>query len=220
MPRITPAARRALAEQRKTQILTAAAHVFATKGFERATISDIARQARISEGSIYNYFKNKSDLLVSIPRHVVEPPVEFVNASARMVGNAETGAPDRMLTEIAQNLVSTIRQNVPVFRILVSALPHMKQSTREMYLDQVVLYATGALEHYFQDQVRQGVFRKECRPRILARAFVGMFFPFVMLREVLEVDENVAWDYDQVIAEAVRLFLRGVLAEPAERKAQ
>jgi AcrR family transcriptional regulator len=220
MPKITPAARRVLAEQRKTQILTAAAHVFAAKGFERATISDIARQARISEGSIYNYFKNKSDLLVSIPRHVVEPPVEFVNASTKMVGDAGKGAPDQMLTEIARNLVSTIRQNAPVFRILVSALPRMKQSTREKYLEQVVLYATGALEHYFQDQIKQGVFRKECRPRILARAFVGMFFPFIMVREVLEIEEDAAWDYDQVIAEAVWLFLRGVMAEPAERKAQ
>jgi len=107
-----------------------------------------------------------------------------------------------------------------VFRILVSALPRLKQSTREKYLDQVVLYATGALEHYFQDQIEQGVFCKECHPRILARAFIGMFFPFVMVRELLQIEENATWDYDQVIAEAVRLFLRGVMAEPAERKTQ
>ncbi|MGB8645249.1 MAG: helix-turn-helix domain-containing protein [Anaerolineae bacterium] len=43
-------------EQRRNQILTAARAVFARKGFERATIADIAREAVMAEGSIYNYF--------------------------------------------------------------------------------------------------------------------------------------------------------------------
>lgn len=220
MPRISPAARRALTEQRKAQILAAAAKVFASKGFERATIADIAREAGIAEGSIYNYFKNKGDLLVSIPRQLVEPPVEFVNTSMNTFGDAKTSVPDQVLTTIAQNLISVIRQNAPVFRILVSALPSMKQSTREKYLDQVVLYATGALERYFQVQVKQGMFRKDCSPRILARAFIGMFFPFLMVRELLQVEESADWDYAQVIAETVPLFVRGVMAEPAERKTE
>lgn len=218
MPRFSPSARRALTEQRKAQILTAAAKVFAAKGFERATIADIARKAGLAEGSIYNYFKNKGDLLVSIPRQVVEPPVESVSASMRMFDAAETIPPEQMLTTMAQNVISAIRQNSAVFRILVSALPSMKQATREEYLNQVVLYATGVLEGYFRNQVKQGVFRKDTHPRILARTFIGMFFPFVMLRELLQVEESGDWDYDQVIAEAVRLFLRGVLAGPTERK--
>ncbi|HEY6041227.1 MAG TPA: TetR family transcriptional regulator, partial [Anaerolineae bacterium] len=45
MPKISPAAQRARIEERKVQILNAAAQVFAEKGFERATIAAIARQA-------------------------------------------------------------------------------------------------------------------------------------------------------------------------------
>lgn len=219
MPKISPSARRALTEQRKTQILAAAAKVFAAKGFERATIANIAREAGIAEGSIYNYFKNKGDLLVSIPRQVVEPPVESVSASMRMFDAAKMIPPEQMLTTMAQNVIAAIRQNSAVFRILVSALPSMKQATREKYLNQVVLYAAGVLEDYFKSQVKQGVFRKDAHPRILARTFIGMFFPFVVVRELLQV-ESADWDYDQVIAEAVPLFLRGVLAEPIERKAK
>jgi TetR/AcrR family fatty acid metabolism transcriptional regulator len=218
MPKISPSARRALTEQRKTQILTAAAKVFAAKGFERATIANIAREAGIAEGSIYNYFKNKGDLLVSIPRQVVEPPVESISAAMQMIGTRAAQSPNEVLTTIASNLVSTIRQNAQVFRILVSALPSMKQATREKYLNHVVPYATGTLEDFFRLQIRQGVFRKDSNPRILARAFVGMFFPFVMLRELLQVEEKAVWTYDQVIAEVVPLFVRGVLAEPPERK--
>ena len=49
-------------QQRRTQILEAAAAVFAEKGFHKATTKEIARVAGISEGTIYNYFAQKRDL--------------------------------------------------------------------------------------------------------------------------------------------------------------
>ncbi|NJM77475.1 MAG: helix-turn-helix transcriptional regulator [Acaryochloridaceae cyanobacterium RU_4_10] len=51
---------------RRNQILDAAAKVFAEKGFHPATIRDVAREASIADGTIYNYFKNKSALLLGI----------------------------------------------------------------------------------------------------------------------------------------------------------
>ncbi|HET58733.1 MAG TPA: TetR family transcriptional regulator [Deltaproteobacteria bacterium] len=49
------------------RILAAAEQIFAAKGFAKATISDIARSANVSEGTVYEYFENKEDLLLSIP---------------------------------------------------------------------------------------------------------------------------------------------------------
>ena len=169
MPRISPAARRALTEERRKQILDAAAKVFAAKGFERATIADIARAAGVAEGSIYNYFKNKSDLLVSIPRQIIEAPLASV--SAAMFSVANTVPPDQMLTTIAQNMLTAICQNAHIFRILIYALPSIKQPMREKYLNQVVLYATGVLETYFRQQIKQGVFRKDLRENSRARVY-------------------------------------------------
>ena len=66
MARMTENARRVLIEDRQAQILEAAVKVFAKKDFERATIKDVAKEARVADGSVYNYFKNKHDLLISI----------------------------------------------------------------------------------------------------------------------------------------------------------
>src|SRR5688500_8480506 len=55
-----------LAGLRRNQILQAAAQVFAQKGFHRATIRDVAKAAGIADGTIYNYFENKTALLVGI----------------------------------------------------------------------------------------------------------------------------------------------------------
>lgn len=53
-------------EERRKQILRAAAVVFAERGFHRTRVSDIARQAGIAHGLIYHYFHSKDDLLQSI----------------------------------------------------------------------------------------------------------------------------------------------------------
>lgn len=47
-------------------ILDAAIAVFAEKGFHHARISDVARRAQVADGTIYLYFRNKDDLLLSI----------------------------------------------------------------------------------------------------------------------------------------------------------
>ena len=54
-------------EIRRRTILEAAVEVFGKKGYAGATISEIAGRAGIAEASIYQYFKNKEDLLLSVP---------------------------------------------------------------------------------------------------------------------------------------------------------
>ena len=94
---------------------------------------------------------------------------------------------------VARNIVGAIQQNAPIFRALVSALPSMKQPQREKYLNQVVMYATGMLESYFAEQIKQGVFCPDQNPRVLARAFIGMFFPYVIFRELLQIETETDW---------------------------
>src|SRR5947207_14664156 len=51
---------------RRNQILDAATKVFAEKGFHPTTIKDIASEAGIADGTIYNYFENKTALMLGI----------------------------------------------------------------------------------------------------------------------------------------------------------
>jgi TetR/AcrR family fatty acid metabolism transcriptional regulator len=51
------------------RILEAAAIEFAKKGFHQSTVSQIARQAGVADGTIYLYFKNKDDILVQFFRY-------------------------------------------------------------------------------------------------------------------------------------------------------
>ncbi len=68
----TAARRERRAAARKEQILDGAARVFAEKGFARATTKEIAEAADVSEGTIYNYFDSKEDVLIGIMTHLGE----------------------------------------------------------------------------------------------------------------------------------------------------
>lgn len=218
MARMTENARRALVEDRQTQLLGAAARVFAKKGYERATIKDIAKQAGVSEGSIYNYFKNKNELLISIlGQAVAHPAVELVSAEVLRENAGKPLPPDKVLTQIARAILKTFQENGPIFRILISALPTVSQAQREKYVDEVIDVAAGALETFFTAEIQQGVFRADLNPALAARSFFGLVLPFVLLQDILQLQAR-AFDYEQVIAHAVRLFLNGALAKPAGGK--
>lgn len=53
-------------ELRRQQIMVAAKKLFASKGFSRATIEDIAKEAELSPGTLYLYFKNKDELFAAL----------------------------------------------------------------------------------------------------------------------------------------------------------
>ena len=53
------------------KILKAAESIFAKKGFQTATISDIAKKAKVSEATIYEYFTSKEELLFAIPAQTI-----------------------------------------------------------------------------------------------------------------------------------------------------
>ena len=51
---------------KRERILDAAERIFARHGFFAAKVSDVAKEAGVADGTIYLYFKNKDDLLISL----------------------------------------------------------------------------------------------------------------------------------------------------------
>lgn len=72
-------------EIRKNKILTAAEHVFGKKGFQDATISEIAKVAKISEASIYEYFTTKEKLLFTIPTKYASDLYDLIEFHLKLI---------------------------------------------------------------------------------------------------------------------------------------
>jgi AcrR family transcriptional regulator len=65
-------------DERLEQILKHAAQVFYDKGYDRASIRDIARQADMSLAGLYYYFRSKEELLFLIQKHVFTELLETI----------------------------------------------------------------------------------------------------------------------------------------------
>ncbi|MBU1397500.1 MAG: TetR/AcrR family transcriptional regulator [Proteobacteria bacterium] len=59
-------------ERRRQQIIVAARRVFSSKSLNKATMEDIAREAELSPGTIYLYFKNKDELYASLSLRILQ----------------------------------------------------------------------------------------------------------------------------------------------------
>jgi len=73
-------------EMRRQQIMVAAKRVFSQKGYEKSTVEDIAREAELSPGTLYLYFKSKDELYASLCLRVLR----FINVKVDHVISEET----------------------------------------------------------------------------------------------------------------------------------
>jgi TetR/AcrR family transcriptional regulator, fatty acid metabolism regulator protein len=73
---------------RKEHIMNSAEKVFAQKGYQEATISDVAREASLSDTTIYEYFSTKEELLFSIPIATTRKFKELIEFNLKSVRDA------------------------------------------------------------------------------------------------------------------------------------
>jgi len=59
-------------QKRKAEILKAAKNVFLARGYKNTTVSDIAEKAELSPGTLYLYFKDKSELFTLLSVNILE----------------------------------------------------------------------------------------------------------------------------------------------------
>ncbi|MGH2404024.1 MAG: TetR/AcrR family transcriptional regulator [bacterium] len=212
MPHLTTKGKAALSEERKRQILQAAVRVFARRGYATATIEDIARAAGVAEGTIYNYFRSKEDLLIHIPGHFVAP---VFNQLATRLPDVRTAADaERVLTAMGQAMIARITGNLRFIKVFFSALPYLSRKAREEYMRLIPLAAAGMLEAHIRQGMARGLYRRDLEPAIVARALPGVMLMFALIQEVLLGRRMVPHSYDTIIRETIGLFLHGVLDRP------
>lgn len=76
-------------DNKKELIINAAIKVFADKGFYTANVADVAKEAGVADGTIYLYFKNKDDLLISLFETKMEEILERFSSLVNSKKSAE-----------------------------------------------------------------------------------------------------------------------------------
>jgi len=73
---------------KRERIIAAAERIFAEKGYFETTVAEIARDAQVAEGTIYEYFASKKDLLYAVPENYLAEYADFVLAHLQGIKGA------------------------------------------------------------------------------------------------------------------------------------
>lgn len=90
------ATRTALANERKRQILEAAAAVFSRSGYHEARMEDIAEEAGLSKGALYLYFSSKETLITALLEGHLDRALRFMQELVSAQGTVR----DRLMSYI------------------------------------------------------------------------------------------------------------------------
>jgi AcrR family transcriptional regulator len=194
-----------MAEVRRNQILTGAAEVFGEKGYHQATTKEIAKAAGVSEGTIYNYFKNKRDLLVAMVNVIGIQSVRniFIEHSA--------DDPYEYLTKVLKDRY-VIAQHFGNRMAPIIAEMFTDQEMRETVYKRIALPISKFLEDFIQANIDSGRFRP-VNPAIATRSFVGAAFINIALKLSGTDERYNEISEDELIEQLVFNFLNGLLIQ-------
>jgi len=165
-------ARRASQPERKSNgkyeaILRAAIKVFAGSGFFNSKVADVAREAGVADGTVYLYFKNKDDILVSIFNHYMDEALAAGKASL-----AEIDDPVEKLRRIVRAHLERLgrdRNLAVVFQVeLRSSTKFMEQFSATKVTEYLEL-----IRAVIEDGQREGVFRAGINTKVAAKVLFG-----------------------------------------------
>jgi AcrR family transcriptional regulator len=197
-----------MAEARRMQILVGASQVFAEKGYHQATTKEIAKAAGVSEGTIYNYFANKRDLLVAMVNAI------GLQSVREIMIDVSPDKPEEFLKAVLKDRFEISKQFGNQMAPLIAEM-FTDAEMREIIYTQIAMPIAGRMEKFIQTNIETGRFRP-VNPVITTRCFVGgVFINFALKFSGLDKRYNEISE-DELIDQLVSNFLSGLLIQEAK----
>lgn len=196
------------------QILEAAVKVFSEKGFNASRTSEVAKEAGVSEGTIFNYFKTKKDLLkgmlIPLVIRVVRPIA--LRGVEKIFGNRKGRPIEDVMNDLFQNRVALAQNNMPLIKTLAAEAvfqPGLLTSVREQVLPHILEIGT----RFFQEEMDKGTFR-QVDSLLALRGFISLLLGYVVMRNVAP-EEFQLQEEEAEVRRLMDLYLNGLLPREA-----
>lgn len=165
MPR-TPEQFEQIREERRDSIIQTALQLFAEQGYDNTSIAQIAKEADISKGLIYNYFDSKEHLL----KEVIN---EGYNYFPMVTKPLEEGvSPDEAFLQTLNGLRDSLKTHRTFWKFYAELLLQLFRN--EELLQKFAADFEGFLTHFINLMQEMGVEDPEMEGRKLAAALDGV----------------------------------------------
>ena len=192
--------------RKRERILDAAVVEMAQHGYYHTTVAMIARRAGVADGTIYLYFQNKDDILISL----FEVSMDAVIRNMREVLDREADPRKKIQLFAIQHLqmLETNKELAEVIQVeLRQSVKFMKEYKNEKFLQYLNLVSDVVREGQ-----EQGVFRKDIVPGVAKRAFFGALDE---MSRYWVLSSKKKYDIRTAAEQISSLFIQGMTANAA-----
>ena len=149
------------------RIIEAATKVFAKNGFYQSKIAQIAKEAGVADGTIYIYFENKDDILISLFEEQMKAVLDNMTLQLTKIDD-----PAEKLEIFASTHLDLIEKNKDMAEIIQVELRQSGKFMKE-YKNERFLEYLDIIGDIISDGQKRGLFRKDVIPGVAKRAFFG-----------------------------------------------
>ncbi|MFI7129101.1 TetR family transcriptional regulator [Nonomuraea sp. NPDC050153] len=163
------------------EILAAARKVFAEKGFDKATVRGIAREAKVDPALVHHYFETKEGMFAAAMRLPFSPEnivLVLVNGPREEVGER--------LVRLLLQVTASPETREPMLALIRSAM------TNEQTVMMVREFFTNALLYQVADRLEV--------PHLRIEAAFAQMFGMVMARYVIRLEPMASASHDELVA--------------------
>ena len=165
-------------------ILRAAQHIFAKKGFQTATVSDIAQKAKVSEATIYEYFSSKEELLFSIPAETIR---EYHEKNREILPHIQ-GAANKLRFLIQRHL--GLYGDNPDYATVVMLILKGSRNFLKTNAYKIVQSSARNYIQVFEEGIQNGEFRSDINPYLVRALIWGSIEHLVTRKSLLGKPED------------------------------
>ncbi|GAB4228977.1 MAG: TetR/AcrR family transcriptional regulator C-terminal domain-containing protein [Deltaproteobacteria bacterium] len=152
---------------KRGRILAAAVRIFSRKGFFNSKVSEIARASGVADGTIYLYFRNKDDILISIFEEKMGEVVADVRS--RIAGGGNAVGKLRIFIENHMDLLERESGLVEVIQVeLRQSSKFLKDYTPVKFFEYL-----DVIRDILEEGKREGLIRPDLNVSVARRAIFG-----------------------------------------------
>jgi len=189
----------------RSDIFKAAEHVFALKGYHKATIRDIAKEAQYGTGTVYLHFKNKDTLYFALLEEKLKCLLALIKEKVGQVKDAK-----KKLEIFIQESLVFFEKNQDFFQIFVSEGSESYIETRFLK-SSIGLQLQEYTESLLKEAQGQGVVNSNFDPEQISNVFESILKTITLkwLQKKKRKEESLVGLFDTIL----RLFLYGAASK-------
>lgn len=199
---------RIAADDRRAQILEAAAQVFARHGFRGGTTRAIAQAAGVAEGTLFRYFPTKRHLLLALFETLTIQPIQ------QQLQRLESTKPQEWLETFLAERLTAMRAHLPLMQALYQEI-RTDEAVRQAFVAQIAQPFLEQVRRVLATELRRR--NRRLHPGLVLWAIWGTLHGVTIFGMELDPD-LAALPPEQVARELSALLLWGLEGNPKKTK--